>query len=62
MRNYLFEIITEDSEFEGYQFLVQETSKENALKVAQENFPEELIEYCGKMTDLEAEMWGLDTF
>lgn len=61
-RNYLFEIVTEDSELEGYQFLVQETNQENAWKVARENFPEERLTYYGKMTDTEAEMWGLDTF
>lgn len=61
-RNYLFEIVTEDSELEGYQFLVQETSQENAWKIARENFPDERLGYYGKMTDFEAEMWGLDTF
>ena len=60
MWNFLF--VVESGEDEGYEFLVQCDTKEEAEQIAQEEFEGEYLKYCGRYTDYQAEMMGLDTF
>lgn len=62
-----FGIVGEDSELCGEEFFVEidyptKDPKAAAKKQAAELFPGEEIECYGKITPLEAEMMGLDTY
>lgn len=67
-RNYLFEVIGEDSELCGEQFFVQidpETTKnpvKQAWETARENFEGETLKLVGVFSDESAEWIGLDTY
>ena len=62
-----FEVCGEDSDLFGEQFFVEvegnlDTAKAKAVAIAQENFPGELLECWGRVSQLEAEMAGYDTY
>lgn len=62
MWNFLVEITTEGSDFEGEEFFVQASTLEEADEIIALNFEGE--DYCfhGRFTDEEAEVMGLDTY
>lgn len=62
MKNYWFEIIGEDSEYCGEEFLVQAESLTKAYEVVDDYFYDEEVKYLGTMSDFEAEISGLDTY
>lgn len=62
LKNFLCEIITEDSMYEGEKFFVQTDTLGNASRIAYALYPEEEITFRGIYTDFEAEMLGYDTF
>lgn len=62
-----FEVVTEGGDFEGEEFLVEvnttlDKAKAEATKIAQENFPDEKLRCHGRVSAMEAEMMGLDTY
>ena len=61
---YWFEITGEDSEICGEEFLteLENGSKEDHIKYAQEIFPGEELRCLGRVNSYEAEMMGLDTY
>jgi hypothetical protein len=61
MKDYLFEIVDEESDACGEQFFVECYNLETAWEIVQENFCEE-VQYLGEYSVAEAEMWGLDTY
>ena len=62
MYDFLFEVIGEDSDLCGEQFFVECNTLASAREIAQENFPDEELSYCGKYFVEEAEILGLDTY
>lgn len=62
MWNFLVEITTEGSDFEGEQFFVQASTLEEADEIVALNFEGEGYCFHGRFTDEEAEMMGLDTY
>ena len=62
MKDYLFEIIDEDSDYCGEQFFVECESLADAWEIANGNFPDVTLEYYGPYSVEEAEMLGLDTY
>lgn len=60
--DFLFEL-TEESENEGEQILVEESCLESAYEsLAYHGFKEEEVRYICRMSVLEGEMLGLDTY
>lgn len=61
---YWFEIVGEDSEICGEEFFteLENATKEQHITYAHEIFPNEKIVCWGKVTQMEAEMMGLDTY
>lgn len=63
---YWFEIVGEDSDLCGEEFLVEfpnGTTKVEAIEyVKYRLFPNEKVKCYGKVSDEEAEMMGLDTY
>jgi len=62
MRDFMFEIIGEDSENCGEQFFVEAEDLEEAWVIAYANFGDEEIGYLGEFSVDEAEDIGLDTY
>ena len=62
MKDYLFEIIDEDSDACGEQFFVECGSLREARKIVHENFPDVTLKFCGLCSVEEAEIMGLDTY
>lgn len=62
MKDYLFEIIDEDSDCCGEQFFVECKSLREAWEIADENFPDVALRCFGTYSIEEAEMIGLDTY
>lgn len=62
MRHYLFTVTEENSENEGESFLVGAESINHAWELAQTVFPDDDLEYDGRLSDFEAEMSGLDEY
>lgn len=62
MKHYMFTVIEDGSELEGESFLVGAETVEQAWAIAQSEFPDEELEYDGKLSNIEAEMSGLDEF
>ena len=62
MKDYLFEIVDEDSDACGEQFFVECESLREARKIVYENFPDVALKFCGLCSVAEAEMMGLDTY
>ena len=62
MKDYLFEIIDEDSECCGEQFFVECKSLREAWEIADENFHDVALRCFGSYSVAEAEMYGLDTY
>lgn len=64
--NYLFEVVDEDSEFCGEEFLVEVQSGidsfNQARAIAEENFPNTKLKAYGPYSVEEAEAMGLDTY
>lgn len=61
MWNYLFEIVSEWSEFTE-EFFVRCSTKEEADEILGQYFSGEKVKFLGKYTDEEAERMGLDTY
>ena len=61
---YWFEIVGEESELCGEEFLteLENATKEKHIAYAQELFPNEKIRCYGKISEFEAEMMGIDTY
>ena len=64
---YWFTVVGIDSDLLGEEFFVEikserETAKQNAIKYAQEIFPNEKLKCLGRVSDFEAECMGLDTY
>lgn len=61
---YWFEIVGEDSEICGEEFFteLEDATKEQHIAYAHKIFPNEKIVCWGKVTQMEAEMMGLDTY
>lgn len=57
----MWDFLFEDRET-GEEFFVECDSKREAFQIAWENFGEGNVEYKGRFTVEEAEMWGLDTY
>lgn len=62
MKDFLFEVITEDSELEGEQFFVECHNLNEAWEIVYNNFPEENVRFVTTYTVFEAEILGLDTY
>ena len=63
MSTYWFEIVGEDSDLCGEKFFVElDSTEEYAIGYAEELFPGEELMYYGKVSAVEAEMMGLDTY
>lgn len=62
MYDYLFEIVSEDSDCCGEEFFVECDTEAEAWQIAEANFPNEELRYWGKYSIEEAEMMGLDTY
>lgn len=61
-KNFLFEVVGEDSANEGEEFFVYAENIERAAEIVKENFPNEEIAFRGRYSDFEAEMCGFDTY
>lgn len=61
MKHYLFEIIDEQSENCGEEFIVGADSYTEAREIAQDNFGM-LVRFWHELTEEEAEMSGLDEY
>ena len=64
---YWFCIEDVDSDLCGEEFFVEvdvplEQAEKEAMRIAQENFPNEKIECYGRVSEMEAEIMGLDTY
>ena len=61
---YWFAIDDENSDLCGEEFFVElaDATKEDAIAYAHELFPDEELTYCGRVSAIEAEMMGLDTY
>lgn len=62
-----FEVVTEGSDLEGAQFFVEvyttlDKAKVEATKIAQEVYPDEELRCYGRVSGIEAERMGLDTY
>ena len=62
-----FGIEDEDSELEGEEFFVEvdvtlDKAKQEAIKIAKENFPNTKLTCYGRVSQEDAEMMGLDTY
>ena len=62
MRHYLFEIVDENSEVCGEEFLVGAENIDVAWEIAEEYFGDWELKYWGEWSEEEAEMSGLDEF
>ena len=62
MKDYLFEIIDEDSDCCGEQFFVECKSLREAWEIADKNFSDVALKCFGTYSVKEAEMIGLDTY
>lgn len=62
MKDYLFEIIDENSDYCGEQFFVECESLREAWETADVNFPDVALRCYGSYSIAEAEMMGLDTY
>ena len=62
MKDYLFEIVDEDSDACGEQFFVECKSLRRAWEIADENFPDVALRCLGHYSVEEAEIIGLDTY
>lgn len=62
MKHYWFEVVTDGSDLEGEEFLVCAHSYSEAKEIATDNFMCEQLQYHGTMSDIEAEMSGLDEY
>ena len=62
MKDYLFEIIDEDSDACGEQFFVECESLRKAREIVYENFPDVAVKFCGLYSIAEAEILGYDTY
>ncbi len=65
--NFLYEIVGEESDLCGEEFLVAvnvpwENAQDYANGIARTSFPNEEIRGYGYVTEEEAEMMGLDTY
>lgn len=64
--DYLFEVVGEDSDYCGEEFLVEVEggvdSVKTAWSIAKENFPNETMKCYGPFSVEEAEIMGLDTY
>lgn len=65
---FWFEINDENSDLCGEEFFVElddslgRPTKQSAIDYAQSIFPNEKLHFLGKVSALEAEMMGLDTY
>lgn len=61
---YWFEIVGEDSDLCGEEFFteLEDATKEQHIAYAHEIFPDEKLRCIGKVSAVEAEMMGLDTY
>lgn len=61
---YWFEVIGEDSDLEGEQFFteLENGTKEQHIAYAHEIFPNEELRCISRVSAIEAEMMGLDTY
>ena len=60
--DYLF-VLTENSDNEGEEFLVEASSMAEACEILEEHgFDDDEYKYITKMSVLEGEMLGLDTY
>ena len=62
MRDFMFEIVGENSNCCGEQFFVECDTLEEAWTIVYANFGDEEIKYCGRCSIDEAEAIGLDTY
>lgn len=62
MQDFWFEIVDEYSDRCGEEFFVQEETEEDAWKVAKKTFPGEKLDCYGPVSEVEAEIMGLDTY
>lgn len=62
MYTYWFEIITEDSELCGEEFFVEANTMHEAHEIVDTYFPNEDTLCHGKVSEVEAEMMGFDTY
>ena len=62
MRHFWFEIVDEDSENYGEEFLVGAENIDIAWEIAEEYFGDLELEYGGECSEEEAEMSGLDEY
>ena len=62
MKDYLFEIVDEDSDLCGEQFFVECDTEDEAWWIADANFPDVVLECHGSYSIEEAEIMGLDTY
>ena len=61
-KDYLFEVVSEDSYFEGDMFFVEEDTFADAARIAKEVYGDEELAFRGIYTPFEAEMLGYDTY
>lgn len=61
-RHFLFEIIDEDSEYCGEEFLVGAKDYHSAREIVNEYFPDIKVRFWHEVSDYEAEMSGLDEY
>ena len=62
MKDFMFEIVTEDSELCGEQFFVECNNLHTAWEIATDTFINEELDYLGTFSRDEAEEIGLDTY
>ena len=62
MWDFMFEVVGEDSDLCGEQFFVECNTLASAREIAEENFPDEELSYCGRYSVEEAEWLRLDTY
>lgn len=62
MRTFHFGIYDPDSEYCGYEFLVEAPTRKEAFKIAENFFPDETIQCYGTVSQFEAEWLGIDTY
>lgn len=59
---YWFEVTDVCSEYDGEQFFVESHSWEEAMKTAQEVFPNTWFKYHGRVTQAQADFYGFDIY
>lgn len=62
MRHYWFEIVDENSEECGFEFIVGADNKQDAWEIARDYFGDWELECYGECSEEDAEMSGLDEY